>query len=105
MQFRIVYIQDETLRDEIFTFSEELPVNYLNSLYEDFVIGCRKNKIQLVVMIPIIDGVLSTECYITKSFRFYKDFDLNMWLMTTFSAYELIFKNDRFVKFKKRKES
>ena len=106
MQFRILYIRNEELRDRFIDFDESISVDrrYLRSLYEDFNYNCRKSEVQLVAMIPIIEGEPSTECYITCAFRYFKDFDLVVWLTEVFNNYEIIFRNDRFHRFKGRKK-
>lgn len=100
----MLYLKDEALNDKTITFTEELPIDYLNSLYEDFVYDCKRKGIQLLAMIPIIDGELRPESYISRAFRYYKGFDFNLWLINTFSKYELVFKNDRFHRFKRRRK-
>ena len=105
MEFRILFLRNSELLEKDITLPySSIPDRYLNDVYNDFKESCHKIGVQLICMVPIINGIPNTNCFIANSFRYYFGFDLNEWLSWVFPDETIVFKGDKFDRFSKRRK-
>jgi hypothetical protein len=99
LKFKILYIQNEEIKEKDFETKEHLDEYYINSFYEDFVYSCKKVlKLQVLSIIPLKDDDVpdSKNLYVSGNLRKVFDFDLKEWLEKIFEGREVVYKNNQF---------